>query len=73
MAYAPLSGLTAISGVRGLWRRGRDRGGYAELELQHRDRVITVDCRPSDGIAMAVRLGVPIVAADELGLVLAAA
>ena len=37
---------------------------YAELE--HRDRVITVDCRPSDGIAVAVRLGVPIVAADEL-------
>jgi bifunctional DNase/RNase len=28
--------------------------------------VIDIDCRPSDGIAMAVRLGVPIVAADEL-------
>jgi bifunctional DNase/RNase len=39
---------------------------YAELELRHRDRVIAVDCRPSDGIAVAVRLGVPIVAADEL-------
>jgi bifunctional DNase/RNase len=46
---------------------------YAELELQHRDRVITVDCRPSDGIAVAVRLGVPIVAADELEPVLATA
>jgi bifunctional DNase/RNase len=46
---------------------------YAELELRHRDRVITVDCRPSDGIAMALRLGVPIVAADELEPVLATA
>jgi bifunctional DNase/RNase len=36
------------------------------LELRHREHVITVDCRPSDGIAVAVRLGVPIVAADEL-------
>jgi bifunctional DNase/RNase len=48
---------------------------YAELELQHRDRVITtaIDCRPSDGITVAVRLGVPIVAADELEPVLATA
>jgi hypothetical protein len=46
---------------------------YAELELRHRDHVITVDCRPSDGIAVAVRLGVPIVAADELEPVLATA
>jgi bifunctional DNase/RNase len=46
---------------------------YAELELQHRDRVINLDCRPSDGIAVAVRLGVPIVATDELAPILAAA
>jgi bifunctional DNase/RNase len=46
---------------------------YAELELRHRDRVITVDCRPSDGIAVALRLGVPIVAADELEPALATA
>lgn len=46
---------------------------YAELELRHRDRVISVDCRPSDGIAVAVRLGAPIVAADELEPVLATA
>jgi bifunctional DNase/RNase len=46
---------------------------YAELELRHPDRVMTVDCRPSDAIAVAVRLGVPIVAADELGPVLATA
>jgi bifunctional DNase/RNase len=32
--------------------------------------VITVDCRPSDRIAVAVRLGVPIVAADERELAL---
>jgi bifunctional DNase/RNase len=46
---------------------------YAELELRHRERVISLDCRPSDGIAVAVRLGVPIVAAGELEPVLAAA
>jgi len=46
---------------------------YAELQLQHRDHVIRVDCRPSDGIAIAVRLGVPITAADELEPVLATA
>jgi bifunctional DNase/RNase len=38
---------------------------HASLELQHRDREVQVDCRPSDGIALAVRLGVPILAADE--------
>jgi bifunctional DNase/RNase len=46
---------------------------YAELELRHRGRVITVDCRPSDGIAVALRLGVPIVAAGELEPALATA
>jgi uncharacterized protein len=46
---------------------------YGALELRHRERVITVDCRPSDGIAVAVRLGVPIVAADELEPILATA
>ncbi len=46
---------------------------YAELELRHRDRVISIDCRPSDGIAVAIRLGVPIVAADGIEPILAAA
>ena len=46
---------------------------YAALELRHRDRVINLDCRPSDGIAVAIRLGVPIVAADGLEPILAAA
>lgn len=43
---------------------------YGALELRHREHVMTVDCRPSDGIAVAVRLGVPIVAADDLELAL---
>lgn len=47
-------------------------GIYAELELRHRDRVISLDCRPSDGIAVAIRLGVPI-AADGIEPILAAA
>jgi bifunctional DNase/RNase len=46
---------------------------YAELEMRHRDRVINVDCRPSDGIAVAMRLDVPIVAADGLEPILTAA
>jgi bifunctional DNase/RNase len=45
---------------------------YAELEFRHRDRVVSLDCRPSDGVAVAIRLGVPIVAAEELEPILAA-
>jgi bifunctional DNase/RNase len=41
--------------------------------LQHRDRVVHVDCRLSDGIALAIRHSVPIIAADELEPLLAAA
>jgi bifunctional DNase/RNase len=46
---------------------------YAELELRHGERVINLDCRPSDGIAVAIRLGLPIFAADELEPVLSEA
>jgi bifunctional DNase/RNase len=46
---------------------------YGAIELSHRGHVIAVDCRPSDGIAVAVRLGVPIVAADALEPVLTTA
>ncbi|MGH9229341.1 MAG: bifunctional nuclease family protein [Acidimicrobiales bacterium] len=53
--------------------RGEPWTFHARLELRHRDRVVNVDCRPSDGIALAVRLGVPILAADELEPVVAAA
>ena len=45
---------------------------YAKLVLRHRERLINLDCRPSDGIAVATRLGVPIVVADELEPILAA-
>ena len=45
----------------------RDEGTfYAELELAHGNRRIAVDCRPSDGIAVAIRLGIPVVAASAL-------
>ena len=44
-----------------------------ELELRHRERVINLDYRPSDGIAVATRVGVLIVAADELEPILTAA
>lgn len=51
-----------------------ERGTFhARLEMRHRERVIDVDCRPSDGIAVALRLGAPIVAPDELVPLLAAA
>jgi bifunctional DNase/RNase len=39
---------------------------YAELELAHGNSRIKVDCRPSDGIAVAIRLGIPILAAPAL-------
>ncbi len=39
---------------------------YAELELAQGNRRITVDCRPSDGIAVAVRLGIPMMAISAL-------
>jgi hypothetical protein len=60
--------------VRQLVITKRERGTFhARLEVQHRDRVLDVDCRPSDGIAVAVRLGAPILAGDELEPLLAAA
>lgn len=41
-----------------------ERGGtfYAQLELRHGDATIVVDCRPSDGVALAARLNLPIYA-----------
>lgn len=46
---------------------------YAEPELGHREQAVSVDCRPSDGIAVAVRLNVPIIATDDLEPVFTAA
>ena len=69
-----LGALDDVSVLRVIITKRESPAGLArQLELQHRDRVITVDCRPSDGIAVALRLGGPIVAADEPEPVLATA
>ena len=39
---------------------------YAEMHLVHKDRTFLVDSRPSDAIALAVRAGVPVYAAQDL-------
>ncbi len=39
---------------------------YANLVLEHGGRTIEIDCRPSDGIALALREGAQIYVADEL-------
>jgi bifunctional DNase/RNase len=46
--------------------RVEDRTYFAELRLQHEDTLVTIDARPSDGIAIALRLSAPIFAAQEL-------
>ncbi|HET9151602.1 MAG TPA: bifunctional nuclease family protein [Gemmatimonadales bacterium] len=39
---------------------------FAELLIQREDHVFQVDARPSDSIALALRLGAPIFASDQL-------
>ena len=39
---------------------------YAELHLQHGETLARIDARPSDGIAIALRLDAPIFAAESL-------
>lgn len=39
---------------------------YAELQIQRDDTLIHIDARPSDSIAVALRLGAPIFAAESL-------
>ena len=39
---------------------------YAELHLEHGDRTYVVDSRPSDAIALAVRLDIPVYANEDL-------
>jgi bifunctional DNase/RNase len=39
---------------------------YAELELRRGDHVVQIDARPSDSIAVALRLKSPIFASEEL-------
>jgi bifunctional DNase/RNase len=44
----------------------RDRTFYAELELRIDGRTVRVSSRPSDGIALAVRVAAPIYAAEAV-------
>lgn len=46
--------------------RVEDRTYYAELQLQRDDLLVNIDARPSDSIAIALRLNAPIFAADDL-------
>jgi uncharacterized protein len=39
---------------------------YAELGLATRDGRIRIDCRPSDGIALAARVGAPLFVAESV-------
>ncbi len=44
----------------------RDRTFYAEIELHASDGVHRVSSRPSDALALAIRVGTPIYAAEEV-------
>jgi hypothetical protein len=39
---------------------------YAEIHLRHQDRTHLIDSRPSDAIALAVRVDAPIMASEDL-------
>ena len=43
-----------------------DRTYYAELHIVRSDRVVNIDARPSDSIAIALRFSAPIYAQDSL-------
>lgn len=44
----------------------REHTFFALITLRHRDGEVEVDSRPSDAIALAVRTGAPIFAADDV-------
>lgn len=46
---------------------------FGELVLRRGDEELPVDCRPSDGVAVAVRYGVPVFVDDSLDTQFAAA
>ncbi|CAN5360190.1 bifunctional nuclease family protein [soil metagenome] len=46
--------------------RVEDRTYFAELLLQHGGTLVKIDARPSDSIAIALRVGAPIKAAEHL-------
>ena len=52
--------------VRVLVTELRDKTFFAELELGENSQTRRVSCRPSDAIAVAVRCGAPIFAAEEV-------
>jgi bifunctional DNase/RNase len=46
--------------------RLEDKTFYAEIPATHHGDAMTVDCRPSDGIAVALRLDVPIFVSQDV-------
>ena len=44
----------------------RDKTFFAELRLVRDGEPVTVSCRPSDGVAIAVRVGAPIFVSDQV-------
>jgi bifunctional DNase/RNase len=46
--------------------RVEDRTYFAELQLQRAEGVVSIDARPSDSIAIALRLAAPIFAQESL-------
>lgn len=60
-----------IVGLGGALRRVQitkveDRTYYAELHIARNDRIVHIDARPSDSIAIALRFSAPIFAQDSL-------
>ena len=60
--------ITGLGGrlTRVLITRVQDNTYFAELVIQRGDEVFTVDARPSDSIAIALRTGAELFADDEL-------
>ncbi len=62
---------TLISALGGTLRRIQitkveNRTYYAEMQIYREDQIISVDARPSDSIAIALRLAAPMYAQDSL-------
>lgn len=62
---------TLITGLGGTLRRihitrVENRTYYAELQIHRDDEVISIDARPSDSIAIALRFAAPMFAQDSL-------
>lgn len=60
--------LTALDGIllQVTITRVESNTYYAEMNIEGRNGITRVDCRPSDGIAVALRLNAPVLAADSL-------